>query len=251
MDEQTKRKMIKKYFQAFPKWAIWLIVIGLIVLIVGAQANVGVVILGIILMAGGGFGIYSSIGTRPTDQQIDEWLEEDLKRTVKKAHDKMGIDESKIVGEPVQITGPRFWNVGDAKFLYRKGKDNIIRFTPLDVSTILFGQDQLLAYNCSFDFAEGKHLNEGTDEYFYKDVVSVSTKSESRSVTFKGKPVQLNAAETFVLTTSGGTSISVLLRDPKLVEAMGIKKIRGDEIPITGAEKAIQSIRTMLREKKG
>jgi len=223
----------------------------LIVLITGAQANVGFVILGIILMAGGGFGIYSSIGTRPTDQQIDEWLEEDLKRTVKKAHDKMGIDESKIVGEPVQITGPRFWNIGDAKFLYRRGKDNIIRFTPLDVSTILFGQDQLLAYNCSFVFAEGKYLNEGTDEYFYKDVVSVSTKSESRSVTFKGKPVQLNAAETFVLTTSGGTSISILLRDPKLVEAMGIKKIRGDEIPTTGAEKAIQSIRTMLREKKG
>jgi len=249
MDEQTKRKMIKNYFKKFPAWAIWLIVIGLIVLIAGAQANAGVVIVGIVIMGIGGFGIYSGTKARPTDQQIDEWLEEDLKLTVKKAHDKLGIDESKIVGEPVQITGPRFWDMSNAKFLYRKGKDNIIRFSPLNVTTMLFGQDQLLAHNCVLDFATGNHLNEGTDEYFYKDVVSVSTKSESKSVSFLGKPLQMNAAETFALTTSGGTSISVMLRDPQLIEKMAGKK--GGEIPTTRADKAIQSIRAMLREKKG
>jgi len=103
-----------------------------------------------------------------------------------------------------------------------------------------------LAYTCVLDFTTGKALNESTDEYFYKDVVSVSTKSESRTVNIpKLGTLQLNTAETFTLTTSGGTSLSVLLRDPTLIEKMG-----GGEIPTTRAEKAIQTVRKMLREKK-
>ena len=57
--------------------------------------------------------------------------------------------------------------------------------------------------------------------------------------------LQLNAAEMFTLTTSGGTSIEVLLRDPTLIQKIG------GEMPTTKADKAIQSIRTMLRDKKG
>ena len=192
-------------------------------------------------------------GAKPTDRQMDEWLEKDLEGLNKKALDKVGTDESELVGEPVQITGPRFWGVGGAEVHYKRGNDNIIRFTPLGISVINFTQNQLLAYSCVYDFTTGKALNESTDEYFYKDVVSVATKSESRSVTFKSgqstKTIQLDAAETFVLTTSGGTSISVLLSDPKLIEQMVGKK--GGEIPTTRAEKAIQTIRKMLREKKG
>ena len=57
--------------------------------------------------------------------------------------------------------------------------------------------------------------------------------------------VQLNSAETFELTTSGGTSVEVTLKDPSLIEMMG-----GGDIPTTRAEKAIQTVRKMLREKK-
>lgn len=58
--------------------------------------------------------------------------------------------------------------------------------------------------------------------------------------------VQMNSAETFELTTSGGTSVEVVLRDPGLIKRMG-----GGDIPTTRAEKAIQTMRKMLREKKG
>jgi len=57
--------------------------------------------------------------------------------------------------------------------------------------------------------------------------------------------IQFNAAETFNLTTSGGTSIDVVLSDVELIEALG-----GGEIPKHRAEKAISSVRRMLREKK-
>ena len=89
-------------------------------------------------------------------------------------------------------------------------------------------------------------LNESTDEYFYKDVVSVSTKTKSKSVEIEGTgAVQLDSAETFELTTSGGTSVEVTLKDPSLIKMMG-----AGDIPTTRAEKAIQTVRKMLREKK-
>ena len=71
-------------------------------------------------------------------------------------------------------------------------------------------QHQIISFQCSFDLLTGNCLNESTDEYFYKDVVSVATKTISLTYsTEKFGTLQLNAAETFVLTTSGGTSVEI------------------------------------------
>jgi hypothetical protein len=243
MDEQTKRRMIRNYFE--PLWTIW-IIRNYFKLFPKWMIVIGVVFLPIVLIVGIGFDIYSYARGKPTDQQMDEWLEEDLKGLEKKALNKMGIDETELVSESVQIIGPRLWDVGGADVFFKRGKDNVLRFTPVDVSIINFTQSQLLVYSCVLDLTTGNVLNESTDEYFYKDVVQVSTKTESRTVNIpKLGTLQLNAAETFTLTTSGGTSLSVVLRDPTLIEKMG-----GGEIPTTRAEKAIQTVRKMLREKK-
>ncbi len=249
-----KREQIKKYFKSFPKWAVWMIIIGLPFL---ALYGFGLVLIGI--------GIWGLVdwNKKPDDAQMDAWLEEDLKVFHGKALSKTGTDPSELVGDPVMVTGPRFWDVGGADVAFRKGKDNILRFTPVDVIVLNFGRDQLIAYQSALDLKTGNALNESTDEYFYRDVVSVSTKTESKTVqlsangAFRGGikgglagalkgSLQLNAAEQFVLTTSGGTHIDVVLRAPELIERMG-----GGEIPTTRADKAIQTVRKMLREKKG
>jgi len=246
MDEESKRKMILKYFEPFPGCAIWMIVIGVVITLIGFSAGAFAIIMGLVIAGIGGLLIYSYRHGRPTDQQMDEWLEEDLKALSKRALNKMGIDETELVSEPVQVIGPRLWDVAGAGVFFKRGDDYVLRFSPVGVTIINFTQNQLLAYSCVFDLTTGNVLNETTDEYFYKDVVSVSTKSESRTVTIeKLGTVQLNAAETFTLTTTGGTSLSVVLRDPTLIEKMG-----GGEIPTTRAEKAIQTVRKMLREKK-
>jgi hypothetical protein len=248
-----KREEIKKYFKPFPKWAVVMIVIGLPLL---AAKGLGIVLIGL--------GIWGLVAwsKKPDDAQMDAWLEEDLKELHRKALSKTGTDVSDLVGEPVMVTGPRFWDVGGAEVAFKKGKDNVLRFTPVDVIVLNFGRDQLVAYQTALDLKTGNALNESTDEYFYKDVVSVSTKTESKTVQFstngafkggikgglagaiKGS-IQLNAAEQFVLTTSGGTHIDVVLRAPELIKQMG-----GGDIPTTRAEKAIQTVRKMLREKK-
>jgi len=252
-----KRSQIKKYFKPFPRKWVVLTVIGLLVLMAGTPG----IILGLVLIGISGWAIYNWT-QKPSDQQMDAWIEEDLKGLNSKALNKGGTDASELVGEPVMVTGPRFWRVGGAEVLFKKGKDNVLRFTPIGVSIMNFTPGQLVAYQCALDLITGNSLNEGTDEYFYKDVVSVSTQAKSVTMdaassmakTLMSGPLkglaragklQLDAAETFVLTTSGGTSVEVVLRDPTLIKQMG-----GGDIPTTKAEKAIQTVRKMLRERK-
>jgi len=242
---EPDRAKIEKYFTSkFPKWAIWLIVIGVLLLL----APGAVKLVGLLLIAGGGFAIYSSMQI-PSDAEIDEWTQGDLAKLSKRSLEKMGIDDSELQSETVTLTGPRLKDLGPSKFGYRKGKDNILRFTPVNSTVINFTQNQLLVYTCALDLISGNTVNEATDEYFYRDVVSVQTLSETVSVNLPGSEfngLQCNAAESFRLTTSGGTSVSMVLRDPSLIQKMG-----GGEIPTTVAERAIQTIRKMLREKKG
>lgn len=246
MDEQTKRTRIKNYFKPFPKWTIWLIGIGAVILLAGLQAGVGGVLVGLLLAGIGAFGIYSYGQNKATDQEMDQFLNEDLLTLGKHGLNKVGVDDKELISETVQVTGfPR--SISGADFFYKKGTDNILRFTPTQATLIFFTQNQLVAYSCAYDSTTGKPLNESTEEYFYRDVVAVSTKTTSVGLNL-GKElgmVQATAAEEFTLTTSGGTSISVVLRDASLVQKMG-----GGELPTTRAETAVQSVRRMLRDKK-
>jgi hypothetical protein len=232
-----KREQIKKYFQPFPTWAVVVIVIGIVLLLIPSLA---VRFVGILLI-GGGIAVLAMERNKPSDAQMDLWIEDDLQGLNAKALNKSGTDPSECVGEKVLVTGPRFWNVAGAPILYKKGNDNTLRFTPIGVNVINFTAHQLISYSCVLDLTTGNALNESTDEYFYKDVVSVSTQTKSLTL----ENYQLKSAETFVLTTSGGTSVEVVLSDPQLIEKMG-----GGNIPKTQAEKAIQTVRKMLREKK-
>lgn len=261
MEEKVKRQMIMNYFSTSSKGGIPYLIIGTLVVLIFVFLEIVLinsqqdfcqgaaafgVVFGLIFM---GIGIVLIIEYKKmkkiTDGQVNECIEEDLKTLFKKATNKIGVDDSELVAEPVQVIGPRLWDTAGAFSSFKKGNDGIIRYTPINATIINFGQNQLFGYSCCLDLTTGKTLNETTEEFFYKDIVSVSTRTASETAYIRGRNVQLNSAETFTLTTSGGTSIAVLLRDPYLISMMG-----GGEMPITRAEKAIQVVRKMLREKK-
>jgi hypothetical protein len=248
-----KREQIKKYFTRFPKWTVGLIIVG--VPLVAAYG------LGLILIV---VGILKIVfwKNRPSDRQMDAWLEEDLRDMETRALERTGLDKSEKRAETVVLTGLRFWNIGGAEVGIQKGKDDIVRFTPVGLTVINFTENQLVAYQCALDRMTGNPLSESTDEYFYQDVVSVSTQTESMTwdkamlssaglaktplaALMKHDQLQFNAAKMFVLTTSGGTSIKVVLDEPALIESMG-----GGSIPTERADRAIQAVRRMLRDKK-
>ena len=244
--ESIDRKKIAKWFTPFPKWAVVFIVIGALLLF---PEGAGIKSLGVLLAVIGALVIFMDKKARPTDQQMDAWWEEECKAFQAKAVAKCGQDVADCVAEEVVVWGPRLQNRGKAPLLVKAGKDKVIRYNPINLTVINFGPDQLLGYQCSYDRTTGNFLNESTDEYFYKDVVSVSTKTTSENVTFtigkQNKTVAAKSQEMFELNTAGGTSIKVCVSESAILD-----QVPGGSLPTGQAEKAIQAVRRMLRDKK-
>ena len=259
--EEQKRRQIRAYFARFPQWTLAVLTVGFII-ILAADGPLGYVVgIGAILLPGA-LGVLW-FKSRPSDAQMDLWLEEDLKGIEPRALAKGGLEASDLVRDPVSVVSPRFRNLSGAELGFRKGGDRRARFTPVNVTIINFTEHQLVAYQCALDMTTGKPLNECVDEYFYNDIVSVATTADTftydmteldqrllsrvpkvKESAVNGK-IQVNAGETFVLSTSGGNSVRVVLNDPVLVQGLG-----GGELPLQWAEQAVQAVRKMLREKK-
>ena len=241
----NKRKKIVNYFSSF-SWAIFSGVLVFWYFVGRYGLSASALNSFFLSLAFVSLYVYIFFGARISDNAMDEYIAEDISAAMKQALNKISIDDSELVGDPLLFKAFRLFNTSGATKLSKKGADGVLRFTPIDLTIIHMTQNQLITYRACLDLTTGKLLNEESDEYFYKDIVSVSTKtvSESFSSETLGN-IQLNSAEVFELVTSGGTSVKVLLKDPKLIKLMG-----GGDIPDTNSERAVQVIRKMLREKK-
>lgn len=254
MNDRSKREALRTYFAPPPKpgKAIGLLVLGAIGILIflSAPDDTGVCGgIGFLMAAIGGmwlFSMYSKKGNVPSDEQVDKWFQEDVARITDKALSKVGLDESQLVKEPIPITGPILWTtngVPSEDLLWKKGSDDVARLAVNRVTAIFLSDQLLAAYACDFNSLKNVTLNETTQEYHYKDIVSVSTQEDSTSYTLP-TGVSLVHSQAFRLSVASGEAIKVTIGAAKLAE------ITGGTIPTTSAEKAVQVIRAMLREKK-
>jgi hypothetical protein len=253
MDERSKREALRAYFVPPPKpgKAIGLLALGAIGVVVGLSASDAEICtgIGIVMALAGGvwlLALYGTKGNVPSDNEVDNWFEEDIARITEQSLSKVGLDESQLIREPLAITGPILWStngVPQEDLLWKKGKEDVVRFAVNRVTVIHLSDQLLAAYACDFNFLKNVSLNERTDEYHYKDVVSVSTQEDSTSYTLP-TGVSLVHSQAFRLSVASGEAIKVTIGAAKLAE------ITGGTIPATSAEKAVQVIRAMLREKK-
>ncbi|MDM8543496.1 hypothetical protein QUF90_20670 [Desulfococcaceae bacterium HSG9] len=188
---------------------------------------------------------YHEAEPKPSDKQMDEWLEQDKKGIVSDATTKLGLVPEKVLNlnDPLVVIGPK----NSAKF--KMGQDGIIRFSAYEIMVIYLTDYHLGAYSCRWDFVNGKSISEQTQEYHYTDVVSVSTLCSSASfevVTVDGVNRPIQSHQEFSLSVASGESIKIAVAFPQ-VEMIFQK---GELLP-TGADKAVMALRTMLREKKG
>jgi len=263
--EKIKRKKIAQYFKNSKTWrrAFIAMLLGGVALAVGMNernaapaipVGAALIVIGLLIPL---FG-----PKRPSDKKMDAWLDIDLENISTRALNKTSLHEDDLTSDSVYVIGPRFWDIAGAKINIRKGKDNVIRYTPVGVTIIFFTQHQLVGYQCALDLYTGHPLSESSDEYFYRDIVAVTTKTESETFNLTKKEIKafkktfleklvkndtlhFKMAEKFVLTTSGGTALEVVLSDPNLEELAG-----GGTLPTDRADAAIRSVRKMLREKK-
>lgn len=257
------RKKVKKYFESASKNSYYLLIGGIVGLFLFSSITI-LAIASLIAAGIGGWQIYDKMFNKPTDEQMDAWINEDLTRLLPDALKKAGVDTSELEGqgEPVMLYGTRIESAGGAEFYYTKGKDKKPRYSPVDSTVILFTEHQLIAYQCAIDLTTGNSLNANVKRFFYKDVVSAETEAEDltldeRNISKKflqmypeakkyivnGK-LQLNGSETFRLTTSAGTAVKIRLSIPNFIES------NQEDLSDRLADNAIRSVNKMLLAKK-
>lgn len=143
-----------------------------------------------------------------------------------KALNKIGLDEEEVSEiSPVKFEGFVY------KFAYAKqNASGKWVSSSYQVSWLFFSSTQLYIYSCTFNMDDDKK-NERTDEFFYKDVTSFSTFSQSDIAhDIRGNTFEITS-EQFALVVPGD----------KLFLAMG---------DIKNADDIIQGMKQKLREKK-
>ncbi len=253
MNEEIKRRKIRRYFsKSFLSLNIILLLLGGIIIFISNQSRElgmnGVVAGGIIFLIGLFTLIVSIIHrlNRPNDNDIDTWFQDDLRVIIDRSLKKLGLDKEQIISDELTIISPIYWSTIGIPFKdvrHKRGKDNLIRFSIYRVTVIQLADQLLASYACDFNFMKNVKLNEETNEFHYVDIASVSTGETSSSYKLPNGKSMVHA-QVFRLTAVSGEKIEVTIGSPKLSEELS------GTFPETGAEKAVQVIRVMLREKK-
>jgi hypothetical protein len=224
-----------KYFRPVSyKAGVILAIVGLLFLFTGlSSGNAGPILLGLVVAGIGAFLISRQVSGRPSDGEIDRQCGAVMSEIVGRALRKLGLDldEVKLI-DPIVVGGYFLGSLGTPSRV-KKGKDGRIRISNFEIVVLFFGEQELHAYKYQISLIADEG-GEHTDVYFYRDVVSVSTNSSSRSVSVVGetKP-EVWRSEVFTLTTSGGTAVECSMSAT-------------DET----ATRAIQAARQLVRNKK-
>lgn len=250
----NKREQIKKWFNAgslahywFPAILCSIMVLALLPsLLSGGMANplVGILIIAVCLIPPYLlFNKYKQKGNLPSETQLDNWLDEDIQAILKeRPFNKLGISKDDLVAESMLVVGPIYWNVSGFDvndILMKTGKDGFNRYSIWTVQLFLFTENYLCSYKCNYNWLKNTYINESTNEFFYKDVVSVKTDTVSSAITLKDGQ-HLVQSEAFQLKLMGD-EVTVITNDASLKTSNAMT---------SKAEKAVQSIRVMLRDKK-
>ena len=165
-------------------------------------------IFGLVIALAGGAWLYLTISYNksvPTDSEIDGIARGYLSDIQAKAVARLGIDEDALKeADPIMIHG-QAWQQISKPYVWKQGEDGVNRPSNYNGIIFLFSSDQIFAYRIVFSLIE-KEERVSTEEYFYGDVVSVASSTESTNAAETGG--QVINFENFVLTTSGGTRMS-------------------------------------------
>ena len=206
---EERRSQLKIYFKK-PNWRYPLLTLGWAILLLIAEAlSLGLLVF-FIAVAWLCYE-FQPLFNAPKDKDVDRWLAQDLQFLRRRSLERLNIDESELIQEKsLFIRGPilnaRRTNIASEDVAWRKGKDTKPRFSAYYVTVIHLTEHKLSAYQCEYNLIRGVPVRENDDEYFYRDVVSVSTKDiDIDNIALSANQI-LRSARVFPASCSGESS---------------------------------------------
>jgi len=174
--------------------------------------------------------------TRMKDAVYDQMLIDKINslNLKQKALAKIGLDEDQLKEiPPVNLYG---FHYTDGAYT-RVGKDGLPRSSKYDIAWLFFSNTQVYLYTYVLDMTSDSKQEKG-EEYFYKDIVSFSTYSES---TEANKLSGCMGGAVKVTTEYNNFRMAISSGDKFGVSTTGVRD----------AESAVSAMKQKLREKKG
>lgn len=190
--------------------------------------------------------LYRRAEPKPPDAMVDAWHHDDIERLKRYALGRLDLIAEQVAADnpngPLVVVGS-----GPASKV-TTGRDGVIRFSSHDVLIIYLTTYHLAAFKCIVDLHDGAIKTEMTQEYHYNDVVSVSSETTNAPWTWwqDGVARQSPTHQRFGVSVASGEQISVTIG----FTATANLALNG-MFAESGADAAMRSIRTRLRQKKG
>lgn len=190
MQAEDKRSQIKSWFMPEPKLQWGLLIIALLFLLCGIvidASTVRLILVGVSAIVGGlAYYMYTKAkaryDARPSTDQMTQWLEEDLETLKEKSLEKFTLDDSETIAESIILKGPIWWatpGLDDMEVQRGKANEDGYLYSCWEIVVLHIAEDSLAAYGCVYNWLRNHSTNETTVEYFYEDIVSISTGNES------------------------------------------------------------------------
>ncbi len=268
-DASQKQRMINHFFKGVePSSAgggVTLIVLGSIGLLLGiglltaleyekapggAALFVGLLflIIGISVVASRASAKKKFWAEMPSRHQLDEWLKEDIERLKNEARMKLGIEESELAADPIFFMTPLSHGIDwsfldsriDSSFYLNRARPKMGINWPVPSSHQLeyvFLTDQIVhIYKTCWSQLYDKKSYEETEEYYLKDVLSVSTET---------MPLMQGVSLKTIMLKLPGTEVR-LSND----ESDATRRAGDILIPTTPMDKTVAAIKTLVKSAK-
>ena len=154
-------------------------------------------------MAAGIAGIIYSIKRRPNDTEYEDGVMAQIQNIKPCALRKLGIEENQVNEiPPIKLNGYDR-SLGT---MIKKGKDGKYRSNKYKYAILFFGDNEMYVYTYIFSTTENNG-SESTGVYHYKDIVSISTQSN----TFTFRSESISYGQVIEISTTGADRISIPL----------------------------------------
>lgn len=236
-EKKMDYKLNKNYFAEKIKIPVKFYLIAIVVLVILFMCKP---VIATILLVVGGLLAFALHGKKPTDSEIDAQAASFLEGVKSRAFMKLGVDEEEVsIAEPIEFWGYAFDGVladdANRQALNICGKDGKWRSSEVFIGGFYFSEN-VVHYYYKIASLVSDATKEGTEEYFYKDIVSVKTESGDKPFKDPKTGVEDDKRrvryEGFVLRNTGGESTSCWVND------------------VTTAEAAVTAFRSLLKQKK-
>ena len=177
----------------------------------------------------------------PSDAEIDRQAGDALNKMDELAFKKLGIDEAEVaMATPVRFWGYRFVYpsyLGDQKndrCPWKQGGDKKFRSSEVVITGFYFGENSVYCYERTLSLVSDA-FKETTEEYFYRDIVSVKTETEDKpwiGPDGKENPRLRVRSEAFIIRNMGGESRTFNVQTAQI------------------ADEAVGAFRALLKQKK-